>query len=72
MTKQFALKNTANGKYWTGEYWNRPYSSNAEDAKLFQNESDIKSELLFQGGGALNELYEAYGMSFELVTIYSL
>ena len=64
MKKQFVLKNTANGKYWTGDFYDSVlFSANIEDARRFYSEPEIEE--------VYSQSPEIHGTEFELVTLYS-
>ena len=45
MEKNFVLLNVDNNKYWTGRYWETPYSVDIRDAKLFNTEDELINEI---------------------------
>jgi hypothetical protein len=45
MNKYFVLLNVDNNKYWTGRYWDRPYSTDIREAKQFINEESLIEEI---------------------------
>ena len=51
MEKRFVLLNVDNNKYWTGRYWDVPYSTDIRDAKQFNTEEEIFEEPLNEENG---------------------
>jgi hypothetical protein len=45
MEKNFVLLNVDNNKYWTGRYWDRPYSVDIIDAMQFNSEDELIAEI---------------------------
>jgi hypothetical protein len=45
MEKNFVLLNVDNNKYWTGRYWETPYSVDIRDAKQFNTEDELINEI---------------------------
>ena len=45
MKKKFVLFNTEINRYWTGKYWNTPYSLDIKNAKLFDDEESLIEEI---------------------------
>lgn len=45
MEKNYILFNVDNNKYWTGRYWDNPYSIDIRDAKIFATEELLIEEL---------------------------
>ncbi len=41
MKKYFVLLNLSNNKYWTGRFWDIPYSSDINDANKFDSEDEV-------------------------------
>lgn len=45
MEKNFIILNVDNNKYWTGRYWDIPYSNSIKDAKRFFTEDELFKEI---------------------------
>lgn len=45
MEKNFVLLNVDNNKYWTGRYWDAPYSVDIREAKRFNTEDELIQEI---------------------------
>lgn len=71
MTKQFVLKNTLDKRYYTGRFWDHPFSFEIRDAQIFHSEDHIIETFSDRENSFFEELKEN-NVQFELVTIYSL
>lgn len=72
MTKQFVLKNTLDKRYYTGRFWDRPFSFEIRDAQIFHSEEHILETFSDTEENSFFEYLKEENVQFELVTIYSL
>lgn len=72
MEKKYVLFNAINCQYWTGRFWDNPYTTNIKDAKQFSSEDELVNEISTSEDENL-PIYELINEAymFEVRTIYA-
>ena len=67
MIKKFVILNIDNNQYYTGRFWDYPYTTNIREAKIYDTEEVIIEE---SNTEQVSELFSKVSL-FEVKTIFS-